>query len=410
MFFAGEIIPFEELAHRHAKCRMLLAQHCPEAGGLLVVSRIAIYYLTGTLANGIFWLPLEGKPVLLVRKGLERVALECPHENLLATTTLRSYGELAKKIAAYGNPLPSVIAAEKTALPWHLAEMLMSRMPEQRFITGDTVLARARAVKTPWELTKMRQAGSMHHTAVHTLLPSRLQPGMSERDISLLVWELFFSLGAAGPARMSNFGEEVFLGHVSAGDIGNYPSHYNGPLGLMGTHPATPFMGNAKAIWHKNAPLAIDTCFTFEGYNTDKTQLYFSGSQEAMPVAAAKAHQLCLDIEQTVAEQLCVGAIPEKLYALAISMADKAGFTNEFMGAGGNQVPFLGHGIGLAVDEWPVLALRFSEPLQAGMTIALEPKIGIPGFGMVGSENTYEVTEKGGVCISGNMDSCVYIR
>ena len=35
------------------------------------------------------------------------------------------------------------------------------------------------------------------------------------------------------------------------------------------------------------------------------------------------------------------------------------------------------------------------------MTIALEPKKGIPGRGMVGSENTYLVTERGGLSLTG---------
>jgi Xaa-Pro dipeptidase len=72
------------------------------------------------------------------------------------------------------------------------------------------------------------------------------------------------------------------------------------------------------------------------------------------------------------------------------------------MGLGDNKVQFLGHGIGLVIDEQPVLASRFDEPLQEGMTIAVEPKIGLPGIGMVGVENTFEVTHDGGKCITGD--------
>jgi Xaa-Pro dipeptidase len=94
------------------------------------------------------------------------------------------------------------------------------------------------------------------------------------------------------------------------------------------------------------------------------------------------------------------GAIPASLYAEALDRAEKAGFADAFMGIGDNKVPFLGHGIGLCIDEWPVLAKRFDKPLQAGMTIAMEPKIGLPGIGMVGIENTWEITEDGAVCLS----------
>jgi Xaa-Pro aminopeptidase len=71
------------------------------------------------------------------------------------------------------------------------------------------------------------------------------------------------------------------------------------------------------------------------------------------------------------------------------------------MGFGGRRVQFLGHGIGLEVDEMPVIASGFDEPLEEGMTIALEPKKGIEGVGMVGIENTFVVTPGGGRPITG---------
>jgi Xaa-Pro aminopeptidase len=91
-------------------------------------------------------------------------------------------------------------------------------------------------------------------------------------------------------------------------------------------------------------------------------------------------------------------------------MAEKAGFAEGFMGLGGNKVPFLGHGIGLCIDEWPVLARRFDKPLEAGMTLAIEPKIGLPGFGMVGTENTWEVTDNEAVCLSGGIRDFVCVE
>jgi Xaa-Pro aminopeptidase len=80
-----------------------------------------------------------------------------------------------------------------------------------------------------------------------------------------------------------------------------------------------------------------------------------------------------------------------------------------FMGFAGQTVRFLGHGVGLQIDEYPVLTTGFDEPLQAGMTIALEPKIGIAGVGMVGVEDTYVVTPDGGVCLTGGEQPIVTV-
>jgi Xaa-Pro aminopeptidase len=71
------------------------------------------------------------------------------------------------------------------------------------------------------------------------------------------------------------------------------------------------------------------------------------------------------------------------------------------MGYGNRQVKFLGHGIGLEIDEFPVIAKGFDSPLQENMVLALEPKKGIKDVGMVGIENTFIVTPSGGKCITG---------
>ena len=65
------------------------------------------------------------------------------------------------------------------------------------------------------------------------------------------------------------------------------------------------------------------------------------------------------------------------------------------MGVGDSQVRFVGHGVGLELDELPVLASSFDMPLEPGMTIAVEPKIFFPERGGVGIENTYLITDTG---------------
>ena len=79
------------------------------------------------------------------------------------------------------------------------------------------------------------------------------------------------------------------------------------------------------------------------------------------------------------------------------------------MGFGARRANFLGHGVGLQIDEPPVLAEGFDEPLAGGMVLALEPKKGVPGVGMVGSENTYLVTPAGGRSLTGNSGELIMV-
>jgi Xaa-Pro dipeptidase len=364
----------------------------------MLFSRLNIYYLTGTLANGLLWLPMEGDPVLLVRKGLERCRLESPQTR---TALFRSYADIASVCEKAASPLSSVIAAEMSALPWSLSTTLQARLPGIRFVSDKQILLTLRSLKSPWELAKMRICGERHHQCLYEILPGRLRPGMNEREISHLVWQTFFEQGHCGMLRMGNHGEEVFLGHVAAGENGNYPSHYNGPLGLRGEHPAVPFMGNGRSVWRTHEPLMLDVGFGFEGYNTDKSQMYWSGPLSSAPDIVRRAYDLCLEIQERAACALRPGVLPSSLWKEACDYVQPTGFMEGFMGLGDNKVHFLGHGIGLVIDEQPVLAQRCDEPLQEGMTLAIEPKIGLPGIGMVGVENTFEVAPGGGICITG---------
>jgi Xaa-Pro aminopeptidase len=80
-----------------------------------------------------------------------------------------------------------------------------------------------------------------------------------------------------------------------------------------------------------------------------------------------------------------------------------------FMGFGSRRANFLGHGVGLQIDEPPVLAEGFDEPLAEGMALALEPKKGVPGVGMVGTENTYVVTAQGGRSLTGKNPGLILV-
>ncbi|MGE4468997.1 MAG: M24 family metallopeptidase [Desulfovibrio sp.] len=393
-------VPEAELALRWNRCRALLREQAPEAGGLLVFSRVNIFYLTGTLASGVFWLPLEGDPVLLCRRGLERAALESA---VPVKLEFKSYGQMEALLREAGSPLVGVVAVETGGLTWQLGDLLQRKLPEAHFVPGDTVLGLVRSKKSEWELEILRRCGALHHECLHELLPPLLHPGMSERDVAHRAWEVFYSKGHMGLMRMGAYGEEIFLGHVSVGDSGDYSSAFNGPLGVRGEHPAIPYMGCAGRIWEHGEPLVCDIGFSLEGYVTDKTQVYWPGPLSTLPSAVRKAHSFCMDVQAWLAEHMVPGAVPSDLYAHCLHMAREAGMEEGFMGRGRNKVAFVGHGIGLTIDGWPVIARGFDRPLETGMVLALEPKQSVPGIGMVGVENTFEVTPGGACSITGDQ-------
>jgi Xaa-Pro aminopeptidase len=294
-------------------------------------------------------------------------------------------------------------------ITWALGRTLAEHLAPVKLVPGDRALSLARAVKSPWELAIIRAAGADHDRCLRELLPPLIGSGMTEREIAHRVWEVLFAAGHQGLLRMESYGEEVFLGHVSAGESGNYPSVFNGPVGLRGEHPATPHMGSSKR-WERGEPLVCDIGFVRSGYHTDKTQVYFAGARREIPQRAAAAHDFCVEVQAWLAAQLRPGAVPAQLAEHCFAWAERAGWSEGFMALGGNKVRFVGHGIGLAIDEYPVIAKGFDAPLEEGMLLALEPKIGVAGLGMVGVENTFEVAAGGGRCVTGSAFDIICVQ
>jgi len=401
-----EIVPLRELENRWNRCRALLKTCIPRAEGIIVFSRLNIYYLSGTFGNGIFWLPADGKPVLLCRRGLDRARLESAVENILP---FRSYKDIEAVLTDAGSPLPDTVAVEMSGLSWTLGNSLTAALPGHAFVAGDKVLAMTRGTKSAWELAKLEKAGVGHARCLVELLPAVLKEGMTELAIAHALSRLFYDAGHHGILRMGSYGEEVFMGHIAAGDSGNYPSVFNGPLGLRGAHPAVPHMGSGTKVWQAGEPLTIDNGFCFEGYQTDKTQVYWLGERGAIPAKVQAAHDFCIEVQSWIVHHIKPGVLPSDIWHHVSTWAEQEGWGEGFMGLGKNKVGFVGHGIGLAIDEYPVLARGFDLPLEQGMVLAVEPKIGIPQVGMVGVENTFVVTEQGGTSLTGDQFQIICI-
>lgn len=399
-------IPAQELVSRWDRCRTLLKQFSPQSQGILLFSRLNIYYFSGSFASGVLWLPLEGEPILLCRRGVERAKIESPLQHIYQFSSYRDIDAILQDL---GHPLPKLVAAEMNGLSWALSKSLVKHLPDQQFVSADKIIAMSRAVKSEWELNILREAGLRHARCLTRLLLPHLHEGLSELEISHKISELFYSQGHLGILRMESFGEEAFLGHISVGESANYPSVFNGPVGLKGVHPAAPYMGSADVKWSRGKPLTIDNGFTLDGYMTDKTQVYWLGDKKDIPADALKAHDFCIELQADIERMLKPGTLPSEIWEYCLAEVERSGWTDGFMGHGKNKVPFVGHGIGLAIDEYPVLARGFDLPLEEGMTIAVEPKIGIPGFGMVGVENTFEVTTAGGKCLTGEGSNIMVI-
>ena len=213
-------------------------------------------------------------------------------------------------------------------------------------------------------------------------------------------------LGYHGVSRFFKYQTEIIAGQIGFGENSLYPTNFDGPGGMKGMCPAVPIVGSRDRLLKKGDLVFIDIGFGMYGYHSDRTQVYMFGATPSDEVV--KAQRKCIEVEKRIAELLRPGNIPAEIYSKIIEALD-SDFLNNFMGFGKRSVKFLGHGVGLHIDEPPVIANGFNSPLQENMVIAVEPKKGIAGVGMVGVEDTYIVTPGGGRCITGGEKDIMVI-
>jgi Xaa-Pro dipeptidase len=138
--------------------------------------------------------------------------------------------------------------------------------------------------------------------------------------------------------------------------------------------------------------VSVDTMLNHNGYLNDQTRNFAIGKPPAKLLAA---YQLACDIHAGIRERAMPGAVTGELYDWTWQEVIRAGWQDSFMGADAMRVKFIGHGLGIEVDEFPFIAQGQRQVLETNMTFAFEPKFILPGMGIAGLENTYVVAEKG---------------
>jgi len=358
-----------------------------------IVGGVNMFYLTGTMCDGVVLLRRGEGATLWVRRSFERALIESEFNDI---RSMRSFRDIAATI----DLLPDTLYVDTANATLEWLDLLKKYMPFKNVLALDSVILNTRAVKSTYELDIMRRAGSETDRIFRDVLPNILYEGISEVELGAELFAVFLKSGFHGVSRFSKRNIDSVLGHISFGESPIYPSAFNGASGIKGLCPAVPVLGNRDRFLRRGDLIYLDPGVGIGGYHIDKTLVLSYKQPQEECVTAAHLH--CLELERLAVSMLTPGTVPADIYeAVTASVNDK--YRDIFMGIKGRTVPFIGHGVGLNIDEMPVIAKGFTDPLKENMTIAIEPKIGLDGIGMVGSENTYLVTRNGGISLTGEQ-------
>lgn len=385
--------PALELEDRLQRLRQRLDHAAPDWEIALVTRRVSLFYLCGTMISGSLWIPRDDEAALFVQRGYGRALQESAFPRI---EKVSGFGEMADRV---GRPICSV-HLEKEGFTLTAFERFSQRFSFSRIEGLDAHLAALRALKSPWEISQIERSGRINTELLEQVVPTLFQEGMSEAELAARLMYAALERGHEGVTRYNLFEEDLPLGYVNFGDSALVPTNFPGPDGTRGLGPAAPFLGSRDRKLKKGDLVFVDIGCTCAGYHTDKTCVYSFGASPAEAVLSA--HGRCVDILDTAVALLQPGKPATEIYESIMSNLDP-GFQENFMGVPGQQVRFLGHGVGLHMNELPVIHANSADPLEQNMVIALEPKRAVPGVGMVGVEHTFVVTPAGGRSVTGHQ-------
>lgn len=377
------------LSREEAHMRVVRLQALMRRDGLdsmLVSDNANLFALCGRVYAGYAWVPADGDPVWFVRR-----PVELDGDNVV-------YIHKPENIQAYLSdaavPVGRKIGLEYDVTAYSSIVRVMGMFPDAVFVNASGILREWRSVKTPTQVDLMRRSG-MKHAEVYKRIPGLFSVGMTDHELQVEIERLSRLEGCLGVFRISGPSMELFMGNVISGKNADNPTPYDFAMGGAGLDPSLPVGANGEEIL-EHTTVMVDLNGNFTGYMTDMTRVFSLGE---IPQIAVDAHQCSIDICHAFMEEARPGMEARLLYAMAEDIVRGRALESYFMGHR-QHAGFVGHGIGIEINELPVIAPRSRGILQSGNTIALEPKFVIPGVGAVGVENTYLITDNGVECLT----------
>ncbi|KAB0666263.1 aminopeptidase P family protein [Oryzomonas japonica] len=380
------LTPATELEYR---CKMLQNHMAAEGLDAIIIAQNAdLFYFTGTVQSGCLYVPAHGQPLYLVRRDAARARMESGLKEVLPFGSPKDIPQLA---AGHGYPEPKKIGMEFDVLPVALFERYRKVFPNAQFSDATPLIRLVRMIKSHYEIHLMKDAADQVDKVTRRVRDV-LREGMSDLELAAELEHTARLNGHLGLIRMRVFNGEMLFGHTFSGTDSAVPAYTDTPFGGVGPSPCFGQGASYKPI-SRNEPIIVDFAGSFDGYLVDQTRIFALGG---LSDRLRKGYDDMLRVQELMKQIVVVGAPWGEVYDRCLALAVEMGYADSFMGAKGSQVSFIGHGLGVEIDEYPFIARGFQDmTFQVGMAFAFEPKVVFPGEGAVGIENTFYISDEG---------------
>ncbi len=358
-----------------------------EMDGALLFHAVDMCYFCGTAQDGLVYIPRDGEPVVMMKRSLERAIEESPIE----VRPLKNMRNLKSDLRV---PEKATIGLEMDVLPTSFYFRVSKALQDASFVDVAEKIRHIRSVKSEFELGLIRESARILEAGFSSV-PDFIEEGMKEVDLICRLESVMRSMGHQGSLRFRRFNSIVPLGHVMSGPQAAFPSFLASPTGGKGTSLIFP-QGAGFGKIKRNEPIFVDSVGIYNGYIADATRIFSLGRLEP---ALQDAYQAACEIEEAVAADMTPGKTGRELFELSEVKGAELGYQDNLGGPAGSKCGFVGHGVGLELDEYPVIG-PLEHELHLNMTIAIEPKIIYPDKGVLGIEDTFLTTPNGAVSLT----------
>lgn len=349
--------------------------------GCILTTAVNVFYMTGMIYNGYYYLPIEGQPVHFVKRP-EDVSFD-------NTIYIRKPEQITDELKNLGRSIPQSVLIETDVISFGECSRLLNTFGLKEAANASALMRKVRSVKTEFELEQVRLCARKHE-AVYKMIPSVYKDGMTDIEFQIEIERLMRLHGSLGLFRSYGENMDIYMGSLLTGENAEAPSPFDFALGGAGTSPILPLGASGQKI-KKGNTIMVDMAGNYTPWMTDMTRVFSVGKTLDL---AYRAHQVSIEISNKVMDIAKPGVSCAELYNIAMEAVVKNNLEAYFMGTK-QQAKFVGHGVGLEINEPPVLTPRSKELLEPNIVFALEPKFVIPEVGAVGIENTYLVTQDG---------------
>ncbi len=377
----------KELEKRISKLRNLMKSQ--DLDGALLTSNSDLFYLTGSIQKGAL-LITQDEAIYFVRKSLERARNESPLD--VSPFDRNIMNEKLSSLSKLGIPMDVMTLSE---FNFYKAKLF----PKDLEIADlSSTLALTKSVKTEEEIAVIEKAGDINRKIMERV-PYLYREGMSDIEMQAAIEACAVGeLGHQGMFWLRGSNMDAGMSLVVTGKESLDPTYTDFPIGGKGKNPSVA-QGACGAVIEKS--FVVDFIGSVNGYNADSTRTFFIGKQDPEVI---KTYEELRSLLSEVVEFVTPSITGEEVYNHTMSLVEKMPWKNNFMGFE-QKVFFIGHGIGTEVNQLPVMAPKQKQKFENGMVIAIEPKIFLPDFGVIGLENTYKMEDGKLVSITGEIGS-----